>query len=121
MSGPLIKVNEREPRVLELEDEGSFARAVQQAGPNTKVDVVIEITFDPPEGNTTEVFEIENYRIRYPRGRRWHLWSHYWTGWRPSFEGGLPHPTRAELEKIRQAANAVAARWRASFRPLIAR
>lgn len=87
-AGPLIRVPKPQPRVLEFESEGDFARVMQQAetvrrspwarcDPRQRVQVWIQVSND---------------------GRRWHDVEEFWSGyWRPATEGGVPQPSQEDL------------------------
>jgi hypothetical protein len=88
---PIIRIAPRPTRVVELEDEGSFATAIQQAEAVRRnapghgqrqqlVEVVIAVSDDQKNWRDAETF---------------------WRGaWRPSWEGGVPLPTKSDLVEV---------------------
>lgn len=91
MMSPLIKFARPKRRIVELEDEGSFARAIQDAeaikrnargrgDPRQTVEVVIVVSNDKKTWRDAEVT--------------------YSGAWRSSLDGGLPQPTIDDLIDI---------------------
>jgi hypothetical protein len=103
---PLIKIGSRPVPVMELEDEGSFATAIQQAeairrnapgrGERRQLcEVVIQVGEREDAFRDVEVF---------------------WRGaWRPSWEGGVPLPSRDDLEEVARINRARFARSQVRF------
>lgn len=103
---PVVRVPRRQPRVVELEDEGAFALLMQQSEEIRRnaplrgerrqvVQVVIQLTHDPPKSMRRVWEDAEVFFASY---------------WRPGIEGGLPRPTEEDLREAARRAGALAAR-----------
>jgi hypothetical protein len=98
VAGPLIRVPRPQPRVLELENEHSFAGVMQQSenvrrGPNAtaRVRVIVQVSDDD---------------------RRWADWEEFWSGaWRPEWLGGIPRPSTEDVVASAQASGCRYARY----------
>jgi hypothetical protein len=78
-------------RVVELEDEGAFAVAVQQAE---------GIRRNAP-GKTERRQPIVVVIQTSTDGEAWTDAAEFWSGpWRPTWEGGVPVPTTNELREV---------------------
>lgn len=98
MIGPLSRFPRRKKRIVEVEDEGTFAQAVQH-GRATMVDVVIEVSNDPP-GRRTQPYMLGHIEIAAPKGRDWRVVETRRERWRPQSEGGVLMPREDELLEI---------------------
>lgn len=79
------------PRVVELEDEGAFAIAVHQAE---------SIRRNAP-GRVDRRQRVTVVIQTSPDGETWSDQEEYWSGpWRPTWEGGIPVPSRADLIEV---------------------
>lgn len=88
---PLIRVPKPVPRVVELEDEGSFALTIQQAeGVRRNA---------PGQGERRQICAV--VIVVSNDGTNWRDAETYWRGpWRPSWEGGIPLPRQEDLIEV---------------------
>jgi hypothetical protein len=99
--GPLIRVAPRPRRVVEMEDEGSFAVALQQAETARRN--------APGRGERRQVCEV--VVVVSQDGKDWRDVEQFWRGpWRPSWEGGIPLPSVADLIEVARQTGARYAR-----------
>ena len=95
----LFRFPRRKRRMVEVEDEGSFALAIQH-GRTSHVDIVIEVTNDQP-GKRTRIEQFGPIRVSVPQGQRWRVVERRRERWRPQSEGGVQGiPDTAELTYI---------------------
>lgn len=97
----LIRTPTPQPRVQELEDEGSFAVVMQQA----------EAVRRGPSGHGSQRQHVRVIIQVKADGGSWQDQAEFWSGpWRPQWEGGVPIPEKKDLVAIARANGARHAR-----------
>lgn len=89
----------RRRRIVEIEDQGAFALAVQHSR-IAFVTLVIEVT-DDPQGARSRLVQFGPVQARLPQDRDWRVVERRRERWRPESEGGIQGiPDAQELMEI---------------------
>jgi hypothetical protein len=99
--GPVIRIAPQPQRVVEMEDEGSFAVALQQA----------ENVRRNARGQGERRQLVRAVILVSHDAKDWQDAAEFWRGpWRPSWEGGIPLPSVADLTEVARQTGARYAR-----------